>query len=342
MNVSSFRRSAGALLFVTATSVHAQDFATTVVDYSPGGGLGSFDPALALGGPRGGGFFQGSIHAASLGTGGSLTLGFGVTLTDGPGADFTVFENGFYDLGLSGVFAETAFVEVSSNGVDFARFPVVYDGPTGPLPPFGTTAVGTFRGLTGGLAVLANVDTNTLSVVDPTLSGGECFDLADLANDPLVLSGMVDLAAIDYVRLVDLVEGVNVDAFGMTIWDNGGSASSADVDSVSVLNHTGNQGAGRPTLEMYIDAFDRLNIVFEDPDGLDDIVDVNAAASQVPFSFVSVLHAFFVIELTPTRAHLWMKKAVSGTGWLFTFAMSVTDSTGQVSADMAYLQDLTD
>lgn len=56
----------------------------------------------------------------SLGDGGFITLSFDVPIRNGAGADFAVFENAFND-----TFLELAFVEVSSNGSDFFRFPTV-------------------------------------------------------------------------------------------------------------------------------------------------------------------------------------------------------------------------
>src|SRR3954451_22815791 len=50
----------------------------------------------------------------SLGDGGWLTMNFAQPITNGTGADFVVFENGFSD-----TFLELAFVEVSSDGVNF-------------------------------------------------------------------------------------------------------------------------------------------------------------------------------------------------------------------------------
>lgn len=54
----------------------------------------------------------------SLGDGGSITLSFDFPITNGPGPDFAVFENGFQDS-----FLELAFVEVSSDGINYFRFP---------------------------------------------------------------------------------------------------------------------------------------------------------------------------------------------------------------------------
>ena len=51
---------------------------------------------------------------------GYITLGFETGISNGDGYDFAVFENAFG--GAASVFAELGYVEVSSNGVDFARF----------------------------------------------------------------------------------------------------------------------------------------------------------------------------------------------------------------------------
>ncbi|MBC7981146.1 MAG: T9SS C-terminal target domain-containing protein [Armatimonadetes bacterium] len=56
----------------------------------------------------------------SLGDGGSATLSFTKPIMDVPGPDFAVFENGFSD-----TFLELGHVEVSSDGVNFFRFPSI-------------------------------------------------------------------------------------------------------------------------------------------------------------------------------------------------------------------------
>lgn len=58
----------------------------------------------------------------SLGDGGKATLFFDTPLADGPGWDFAVFENGFKAGTGTGSFLELAFVEVSSNDIDYVRF----------------------------------------------------------------------------------------------------------------------------------------------------------------------------------------------------------------------------
>jgi hypothetical protein len=63
-------------------------------------------------------------NVVSLGDGGSIICTFEHPIKNGSGPDFAVFENGFLNV-IDGnlAFLELAFVEVSSNGVDFVRFP---------------------------------------------------------------------------------------------------------------------------------------------------------------------------------------------------------------------------
>ncbi|MDF1675078.1 MAG: T9SS type A sorting domain-containing protein [Vicingaceae bacterium] len=61
---------------------------------------------------------SGTGGVVSLGDGGSAVLTFTAPIKNGSGADFAIFENSF-----DGQFLELAFVEVSSDGVNFFRFP---------------------------------------------------------------------------------------------------------------------------------------------------------------------------------------------------------------------------
>lgn len=125
----------------------------------------------------------GANGVVSLGDGGIAVLQFLKPLQDVPGPDLAVFENSFDD-----TFLELAFVEVSSNGSDWFRFPAVSQTDT-------ATQTGSF-GLT-----------------DPTkihnLAGkyranyGTPFDLSDIPNNPLL-----DKQAITHVRVIDVVGSI--------------------------------------------------------------------------------------------------------------------------------------
>jgi outer membrane protein assembly factor BamB len=213
-----------------ANQTTSQNFATNVIEYS-----GSGNTALILGGPRGGGAYQGSLHVLSLGNSGNVIVAFDVTIVNGPGEDFIVSENPFFIYGGSGaVFAELSYVEVSSDGIDFARFPSISLTPQG-----GQMFPENIENLAGVNPVYANVDENDIDPCDPAVAGGDAFDLNDLLNDPLVQSGDVDLQNINYIKLIDIVgDGSCLDSQGNPIYDPiGPGTNGADIDSVAVINY---------------------------------------------------------------------------------------------------------
>ena len=125
---------------------------------NPGGALASFGTGNEALGPASGV----STAVVSLGDGGSITLTFAQEIYDGPGFDLAVFENGITD-----TFLELAFVEVSSNGIDFARFAAVSQTQT-------ATQVGSFGALDA---------TNLDNLAGKYRAGfGTPFDLAQLAG----------------------------------------------------------------------------------------------------------------------------------------------------------------
>lgn len=314
----------------SATATAQDRFATTIVDFQQGPGGGLFDPAALLGGPRGLGFGAGSLDVLTLGVGGQVTLGFDVTITNGPGADFLVFENGFEAGG--GLFAEVAFVEVSTNGTDFARMPTRYNGAPGPFPPL---LYGTFSGLAGGIPVLANVDTNEIDPFDPVVAGGEAFDLAELRDHPLVTAGTVDLQAIHYVRLVDMVEGTDIDSEGTVIWD----AGAADFDAVAVIHHTGNQSPSGPRVKLSVGPSSRLQLTIHDPDGIADLDMTTRSVSfnLRPMSFRDLRRWFRLQLVSDDTLHL-VSRFPASAGPRGVLAVSIRDLSGAFSADQISLR----
>src|SRR5262249_28253579 len=156
----------------------------------------------ALGTPDGD-VFDSSTHVVSLGDGGSITLTFATPIANGAGADFAVFENGFPFNG--GIYGELGFVEVSSDGVHFFRFPSISRTAT-------TTESGTFD-------VIDPTLIHNLAGQFPALQGTP-FDLQDLAG----VSPNLNINAVKYVRVVDAVGSLNplyaqVDSLGHVIND---------------------------------------------------------------------------------------------------------------------------
>ncbi len=138
-------------------------------------------------------------------TPGQITLLFGNTsdpndpnhIRDVNGFDFVVFENAFLSAFTGGgsvageMFAELGYVEVSSDGVNFVRFPAV-SLTGGAVGMYGTIEISNIFNLAGK---------------HPN-AGGACtgtpFDLSEIADDPKVVSGIVDINNISYVRIVDI------------------------------------------------------------------------------------------------------------------------------------------
>ena len=173
-------------------------------------------PQNAVGPPNGN-----SSSVYSLGDGGSITLYFESGITDGEGDDFAVYENGFW--GPGGLFAEFAFVDVSSNGLNYASFDVTTLRATA-VPPFGAVDPSNYENFAG----------------DQPLDLGTGFDLAELASHPLVVAELLDLNDIRYVRLIDVIgNGSTFDDANQPIYDPYPTAHSSggfDIDAVGVLH----------------------------------------------------------------------------------------------------------
>lgn len=168
----------------------------------------------AVGAPSGS-----TLNVVSLGDGGSATVTFALPITDGTGYDFAVFENSFSD-----TFLELAFVEVSSDGVNFFRFPSHSQTQT-------TTQIGGFG------AVDCRYINNLAGKYK--INFGTPFDLADVPNNALL-----NKSSITHVKVIDVVGSINAtyaryDSYGNKINDpftTPFASSGFDLDAVGVIN----------------------------------------------------------------------------------------------------------
>jgi hypothetical protein len=202
-----------------STAIHMDDpafigWAVGYKDYDKGRDLDAVfeTPEKALGKANGT-----SFDIVSLGEGGSITMIFDPPIGDGQGWDFAVFANPFNDY-----FLELAYVEVSSNGIDFLRFENISLTP-GPVSGFGNVDAGLVDGLAGKYRQ----------------GYGVPFDLSDFSEQPEVLEGVVDLLAIRYVRIVDIIgDGSFFDSEGNPIYDPYPTKAAAgfDLDAIGVSN----------------------------------------------------------------------------------------------------------
>lgn len=166
------------------------------------------------------GYAQGnSVDVVSLGDSGSITLSFPFPIMNGPGNDFAVFENSFSDSYL-----EFAFVEVSTDGFNFVRFPATSLTAT-------AVQTGTYQ--------------NSNTELVHNLAGkyeqgyGTPFDLEDLVD-----SAGINLDSIRYVRIVDVIGTIDpifasYDAYGNIVNDPYPSdfeAGGFDLDAIGVMN----------------------------------------------------------------------------------------------------------
>ena len=129
---------------------------------------------------------------------GWITLYFDEPIRNKKGYDFAVFENGTISQystpagSTAGqLMAELAYVDVSSNGINFVRFPSV-SLTSQSVGPYGTIDPCEVRNLAGKHPNSYNLCTGTP------------FDLEEIIGDPNVVSGLVDINDIRFVRIVDI------------------------------------------------------------------------------------------------------------------------------------------
>ena len=198
-------------------------------------GLASYgDSSQAIGAPDG--------YVVSLGDSGIATLTFLHPIFDAPGPDFAVFENGFRDPTDSTLaFLELGFVEVSSDGVHYFRFPACSLIPD-----------------TGQVSMTTYMDASKLyNLAGKYVEGyGTPFDLAELAG----ISGL-DIGHVTSIRVVDVVGSIA----GHATYDSAGRAvndpfptpvpsSGFDLDAVGVIHQVGtgvSELALSPDIEVY-------------------------------------------------------------------------------------------
>ncbi|WP_158844028.1 T9SS type A sorting domain-containing protein [Algibacter sp. L1A34] len=155
----------------------------------------------------------------SLGDGGTAILTFSIPIVNNAGFDFAVFENSF-----DGLFLELGFVEVSSDGVTFFRFPSHSQTQT-------ETQVASF----------GNLDATYINNLAGKYRGsyGTPFDLDDITDNILL-----DKSAITHVKIIDVIGTIDptyatYDSYGNIVNDPYATpfgSSGFDLDAVGVIN----------------------------------------------------------------------------------------------------------
>lgn len=160
-----------------------------------------------------------SINVVSLGDSGVAILTFINPISNGDGFDFAVFENGFADN-----YVEYAFVEVSSDGIKFVRFPNYSETPSE--------------------MQMGNFEFSDCRYVH-NLAGkyrqgyGTPFDLDELRD-----SVNLDINAVTHVKIIDVIGSVNSE-FGTfdtenkiinDPWPSAFESGGFDLDGVGVIH----------------------------------------------------------------------------------------------------------
>ncbi len=160
----------------------------------------------------------------SLGDGGIATVTFNNAIYNGEGFDFAIFENGFMTNDSNLAFLELGFVEVSSDGIHFFRFPSeshVQD----------SMQIASFIPIDGG-------QINNLAGKYKA-NYGTPFDLEELAD-----SVGLDINNVTHLRIIDVVGSINplyatYDSKGNIIndpWPTAFPSGGFDLDAVGVIN----------------------------------------------------------------------------------------------------------
>jgi hypothetical protein len=166
----------------------------------------------------------------SLGDGGSAIVTFNHPVFNGPGFDFAVFENGFSTNDSNLAFLELAFVEVSTDGIRFVRFPAVsHVEDTVQTGPFSPTDCSQLYDLAGKYKARY----------------GTPFDLEELIDSP-----GIDVNNINYVKVIDVVGSIDSayathDHEGNIVndpWPTPFASCGFDLDAVGVINSKGATG----------------------------------------------------------------------------------------------------
>lgn len=154
-----------------------------------------------------------SADVVSLGRGGHITLTFLRGIRNGNGPDFVIFENAHSD-----TFLELAFVQVSSDDINYFQFPT-RSLTRHPVSEYGQVDPTQIDGFAGKFRQ----------------GYGVPFDLEDLRG----VSPLLDVENITHVRLVDVPgDGSVLDSFDSPIYDPYPTTGSAgfDLDAVGIIH----------------------------------------------------------------------------------------------------------
>ena len=171
------------------------------------------------------GYPEGTMGVTCLGDGGMATVTFASPICNREGPDFAVFENGFENAQTPGYwFLELGFVEVSSDGEHFFRFPAYSNTQT--------------ETQLGGMGCIDPSQIHNLASKYGAMYGTP-FELDEVPDDPLL-----DKDHITHIRIVDVVgcidpEYATYDCQGHPVndpWPTPFASGGMDLDAVGVIH----------------------------------------------------------------------------------------------------------
>lgn len=214
-----------------------------------------------------------SNGVVSLGDGGNAVLQFNSKINDGPGFDFAIFENAFND-----TYLEFAFVEVSSDGINYFRFPnQCAASQSVQIASFDTTSTNLYHNLAGKYRA----------------GYGTPFDLSEINPNPLI-----DLQNITHIKIIDVVGSLNnqfssFDSFGNKINDPFPTpfpSSGFDLDAVGVI-HVNNASSVNSSASKKINAY-------PNPCSINEKININGINGNFYFQWSDAMGTILLIGNT--------------------------------------------
>jgi hypothetical protein len=250
-------------------------------------------------------------YVVSLGDSGVAVLTFAAPIINGTGTDFAVFENGFVNpTNDSQAFLELAFVEVSSDGVNYYRFPAISNTPDNTQ-------------MANGDYMYANLLHNLAGKYPAHY--GTPFDLEELAG-----KAGLDINNVTHVRIVDVTGSVaghsSYDSAGHVINDpyptpypTGGF----DLDAVGVIHQAGDAAVNNVAVTAGIQVYpnpatDKVNIAMNDNSSalqatLTDVTGKTLLQQQLTTTnnSITISHyapGLYYLMLADTKGNKWVEK----------------------------------
>lgn len=252
------------------------------------------EPDFALGASTGN-----TANAVSLGDSGIAILTFDQPIIDGPGFDFAVFENSF-----SNDYLEFAHVEVSTDGINYVRFPSHSEVQSDvQIHGFGLTDTKRIHNLAGKYRI----------------GYGTPFDLNELED-----STQIDVNNINFVKIIDVVGSVGdygtLDSFGNKInepfptpYETGGF----DLEAVGVINELVNlEENNTENLDFKVYPNPANDFIHVEKDGLSkvELIDAQgkviiskAAKNQAIINVQNLPNGLYFLKLTNSEHRLFRK-----------------------------------